>query len=88
MVEHKSPELLAQSKGYSFCFCLYQCCISGFLVPNLSVVQGVSLKERLVEQSFVNASESLFYDDYEGDELCSYGEGVFGGKNGKLLYLL
>lgn len=31
------------------------------------------MKERLVEQSFVNASESLFYDDYEGDELCSYG---------------
>lgn len=52
------------------------------------MVQGVSLKERLVEQSFVNASESLFYDNYEGDELCSYGEGVFGGKNGKLLYLL
>lgn len=82
MVEMKYPELLAQAKGHSFSFCLYQCCISGFLVPNLSVVQGESLKEQLVEESFVNAPKSLFCEDSDGDELCSYGEGVFGGEGG------
>lgn len=84
MVELKYPELLAQSRGHSFS-CLYQCCISGFLVLCSSVVQGESLKEQLVEQSFVNAPELLFCEDYGGDELCSYGEGVFGGKKWKIV---
>lgn len=69
-MELKDPELLAQSKGHSFSFCLYQCCISGFRVPNLSGVQGESLKEQLVEQSSGNA-ENLFSEDHDGDELCS-----------------
>lgn len=80
MVELKPPELLAKSGGRSFSFCLYQCCISGFLVSHLSVVQRDSLTEQLVEQSLVSAPACLFCEGYDREEPHLYREGVFGKK--------